>query len=442
VLHCHNEECPVYQNPSLICYLETGSEAISPQWRDTCIFLNKYDTCMSCPVYELRSGDELSEMRNVVNTMMRLWANFLSRVGHLMAYVLRSQEQSGNVPSLDEISSRLEQMAKLTFFSHDLQGVLNKDEVFKQFSFMAEDNLGLNRFVLYEVDQDTDRMMMSVDKVPDQPLCKQMVLMSTEVCRAKRLAEDVYSFYNPVLCPHFNCDHSQDVRCCMPIVTGGQVGAVFSFLYPKREWENLRRQLPIVRKYLDETAPVLSSLRLLAMSKEQALRDPLTQCNNRRFLDEFITKYEPLSEREGKRTGFLMADVDYFKRVNDEHGHEAGDAVLQQVAAIIQTSIRRSDLLIRYGGEEFLVLLQNIQNGHSMEVADKIRTAIEQHDFELPDGEKIHKTISVGVAEYPEDAGALYKTIKFADVALYAAKHAGRNKIMRFTEDMWQEEDY
>lgn len=443
VMHCHNEECPVFEDPARICYLETGSEAISPVWRDTCIFLNKYESCTNCPVYKLRRGDELAEMRNVVNTMMRLWSTFLSRTGHLLAYVLRSQESAGQLPSLDEVSNRLEQMAKLTFFSHDIQGTLDKDEVYQQLAFVFKTYFEVQNYVLFEVDNESDRIVIALDSHPTEALCKRNVLLSTEVCRAHRVAEDVISFYNPVLCPYFNCDLDQNVRCCMPIVMSGHVGAVFSFTLPKNKWEQIRAErMPIMRKYLDEAAPVLSSLRLLKLSKEQALRDPLTHCHNRRFLDEFISKYEPLSEREGRRTGFVMADVDYFKQVNDEYGHEAGDAVLLQVVGLIQTSIRRSDLLIRYGGEEFLILLQDVQPGMSEKVAEKIRSTIAQHHFEIPNGIKIQKTISLGVAEYPEDGNTLYKAIKFSDVALYAAKNSGRNKIIRFLPEMWADESY
>ncbi len=442
ILHCHNEECPVYQNPSLVCYLETGTEAVSPRWRDTCIYLNKYEKCSNCPVYSMRKGDEVTEMRNVVNTMMRLWGNFLNRVGHLLAYVLRNQERAGQVPSLDDISDRLEQMAKLTFFSHDLQGVVDKEEVFQQLSHIFEKRFGLSRFVLFEVDHDNHRTLIALDNVPDLPLCKNTVLISPDACRAKRVAEEVSSFYNPKLCLHFHADLDKDVRCCLPIVMGGQVGAVFSFLTPKRDWEKVRAQIPVIRKYLDESAPVLNSLRLLGITREQSLRDPLTLCNNRRFLDEFIAKYEPLAERENKRTGFLMVDMDYFKQVNDKHGHQAGDAVLQQIAQILLSSIRKSDLLIRYGGEEFLILLQNIQNGPSEQIAEKIRAAVEQHKFILPEGVTINKTVSIGVSEHPADANAFYKAIKFADVALYEAKRRGRNKVVRFTPELWTGEDY
>lgn len=442
VMHCHNEECPVYQNPSLVCYLETGSEAISPRWRDTCIFLNKYDSCKACPVYAMRRGDELTEMRNVVNTMMRLWSNFLGRVGHLMAYVLRSQEHTGRMPSLDEISDRLEEMAKLTFFSRDLQGVLDKEEVHAQLGHVFADHFNLRRLMLYEVRADDGTVEVVLDTMPDQPLCREAVLRNVEACRACRTAEDVVSFYNPVLCPHFNCDQDKDVRCCLPMVMGGKVGGVATFLAPRREWEGLRKQLPILRKYLDEAAPVLSSLRLLMLSKEQALHDPLTRCHNRRFLDEFITTFEPLADRENRTTGLLMCDIDYFKQVNDEYGHEAGDAVLKQLVTIIQGTIRKTDLLVRYGGEEFLALLQNVEPGTSERVAEKIRATVEQTALRLPGGTTIRKTVSVGVAEFPQDAPGMYKAIKFADVALYEAKRSGRNKVMRFTPGMWTEQEY
>ncbi len=437
VLNCHNDDCPVYKDPSRICYLETGSEAISPKWRNTCLYLNRYEVCANCPVYVMRKGDELAEMRNVVNTMLRLWSRFLGRTGHLLAYVLRSQEQSGRLPTLDEVSNRLEEMAKLTFFSHDVQGTLDKDEVYRQLAHVLNTYFRISRFVLFEVDHDSNRIVIALDQAEDT-LCKKQVLLSTEVCRAHRVAEDVHSYYNPVLCPHFSCDHAADVRCCLPVVMGGHVGAILSFLTPRTEWEALRSEkIPILRKYLDEAAPVLSSLRLLCLSKEQALRDPLTHCHNRRFLDEFIAKYEPMSEREGRKSGLLMADLDFFKQVNDEYGHQAGDAVLKQIVVIIQANIRRSDLLIRYGGEEFIILLQNVKEDMSEKVAEKIRSGVEQAKFDLGNGVTIQKTISVGVAEYPTDGNTMYKAIKFSDVALYAAKSQGRNRVVRFKPEMW-----
>ena len=441
VMNCHNEECPVYQDPSLVCYLETGSEAISPLWRNTCIFLNKYEHCENCPVHTMRRGDELSEMRNVVNTMMRHWSSFLSRVGRLLPYLLRSRS-AGDIPSLDDISERIEQMAKLTFFGHDLQGVHDKEEVFQQIRFVFDDHFNLGEFLFLEVEEGGSSMVVASDQAPDRELCRKQVQLDCDLCRAYRMAEDVNSFYNPVLCPYFNLEEDREFRYCMPVVMAGKVGAVFSFVGFRREWERHRRQLPILRKYLDETAPVLSSLGLLRLSKEQALRDPLTRCHNRRFLDEYISKHEPFAKRENHTVGFLMADLDYFKQVNDTYGHEAGDAVLQQMVDLMNNLVRRSDLIIRYGGEEFLVLLLNVAKGAAEEVAEKIRLAVEVHPFELPGGQEIHKTLTIGVSEFPHDGASMYKAMKFADVALYEGKNAGRNRTVRFKPEMWTAEEY
>jgi len=323
-----------------------------------------------------------------------------------------------------------------------IQTLKDKEEVYAQLTHILLQRFGLNRVVIFEMDHDSSSLLVVLDSVPDSPLCKDEVLTNPETCRCKRMAEEVTSFDNPKLCLHFNADLDLDVRCCLPIVMSGQVRAVLSFLAPKSKWEKLRPMVPIIRKYLEVAAPVLNSLRLLDITREQSLRDPLTLCNNRRFLDEFIARYEALAKREAQCTGFLMVDLDFFKQVNDKYGHQAGDAVLRQVGRILQTTVRKSDLLIRYGGEEFLVLLINIQSDTLTTIAEKIREAVELHEFILPDGVLIKKTVSIGTSEYPADADVFYKAIKFADVALYEAKRRGRNQVASFTPELWDKDEY
>lgn len=439
VLHCGNKRCPVYRDPALVCYLETGSEAISPRWRNTCVFLNKYGNCSNCPVYLMRHGDEIMEMRHVVNTMMRLWGRFLNHIGMLLTEVLRTGCTTMNQPSLDQVSEYLEEMARMTKFGHDLQGVYDQEEVFTQLDYIFTNHFGFRNFTILLVNNSDNRMDLVLDHGVKG---HQEVMLNAELCRAKRGAEEVQSAGNPVLCPHFCVDPEKQVRCCIPMVMGGRVGAVFSMVAEREEWDIISHKLPLIRKYLDETAPVLSSLRLLQLTKDQALRDPLTKCHNRRFLDEYLSQYEYLTQRDGRTVGFLMADLDHFKMVNDEHGHQAGDMILKQIVEIIRNSIRRSDLLIRYGGEEFLILLLEIEPNGSEPVAEKIRNAVEAASLSIPSGDKIKKTISIGVAEFPSDVDVLYKAIKFADVALYAAKNGGRNRVLRFKPEMWTDVEY
>lgn len=439
-MECGNRECPVYQDHNLVCYLETGDLALAPKYKNSCVALNRYNSCRNCPVYQESQGDELTEMKHLVNTSMGLWSSFLDTVGKLLQDVFKGKTTS--MVGLDDISSSLEQIAGLTSFGHDLKGVYNKDEVYKQLEYTFSTTFGLENFSLLEVNPSENRMEPVLGRQQIESSHFE-VFLNCDVCRAKRIAEDVSSEHNPHLCPYFGIRSPDEIRCCLPMVMGGRVGAVFTFSTDRSRWKVKKEQMLILKKYLEETAPVLSSLRLLQITKEQALKDPLTHCHNRRFMDQFLVQFEGLNKRKPRNLGFIMADLDHFKMVNDEYGHQAGDEILRQLADILRKNIRQSDLLIRYGGEEFLIiLLETEAEGQSEMVAEKLRNAVESTRLNLPDGGYIAKTISMGVAEFPYDGDQLYKVIKFADIALYQAKEQGRNRVLRFKEEMWQEEEY
>lgn len=441
ILQCDNDDCFVYQNPSKICYLEVGDRAISPKYRGSCIHLNTYKRCKECPVYRLSRGDELMQVRHVVNTLMSFWGGFLDSVGSVLSGMFKTH-YSHHKPNLDDISDYLKQLAGITAYSHDLKGVYSKGEVYSQLKWIFQNRFNLTEFNLLEVNSSENRLDLVIDNANIHESHLE-VFFDCELCRAKRVAEDIDSEHNPELCPYFGVDHSREIRCCMPMVMGGRVGAVFTFVIQKENWEKIKVNLGIIKKYLEETAPTLASLRLLQISKEQALRDPLTQCHNRRFMDEYLGKLEGLHHRNQRKIGFIMADLDHFKMINDEFGHLAGDEILKQLAETLRQNIRNSDLLIRYGGEEFLIILMEIsQDDVALQTAEKLRQAVEDTKLVLPSGGTIKKTISMGVAEFPKDGEQLYKVIKYADVALYQAKEQGRNLALRFIPDMWEGEDY
>ncbi len=438
IIQCTNTDCPVYHDRSLVCYLETGSEAVALNLRNRCNLIQKYESCQSCPVYKIAHTDEIANMSHHVNTMMRSWSIFLNRVGMLLSEVLRNQNQPWNLPSLDQVSEYLEQMAKLTAYTHDLQGVYTREEVYKQLSYVFESHFLLHEYILMEVSPSENYMTIAMQKHTDKHnlIISQDVVLNSDLCRAKRVAEEICSYPNPVLCPYFNCNHDEYIRCCLPMVMSGKVGAIFSFIVLKTEWDIRRKQLVFMRRYLDETAPMLSSLRLLQITREQSLRDPLTQSYNRRFMDAYIAQYEPITKRNDSHVGFLMIDIDYFKQVNDEFGHNSGDSILQQVVKVMFANIRSSDMLIRYGGEEFLILLPDVEPDALLSIGEKIRLAVEGYNFILPNGSKINKTISIGLAIYPNDSETFYKTIKCSDIALYTAKKLGRNRVISFRADI------
>ncbi|HIP52696.1 MAG TPA: GGDEF domain-containing protein [Chromatiales bacterium] len=157
-----------------------------------------------------------------------------------------------------------------------------------------------------------------------------------------------------------------------------------------------------------------------------AFRDPLTGAENRAAMDTALKREIELSRRQGAPMSVILFDIDFFKRINDEFGHSAGDEALRSVVRCTNESIRSSDLLFRYGGEEFLILLSYTGAEGAKLLAERIRKHIEQ-SCPMADG-RIHLTISLGVAELHSDENA-EGLIERADAALYDAKHAGRNQV-------------
>lgn len=164
------------------------------------------------------------------------------------------------------------------------------------------------------------------------------------------------------------------------------------------------------------------------LSDLEAGRDVLTQLYNRRFLPTIMRRALLLSRREENAFGVLMLDVDHFKRVNDTHGHEMGDRVLQSVAALMTSYGRASDFYFRYGGEEFLAVLNEVDSAQAVAVAEKIRARIEAAEITLGEGRTLRVTISIGVAMHSGHPDYRH-LINRADEALYRAKQTGRNRV-------------
>lgn len=166
-----------------------------------------------------------------------------------------------------------------------------------------------------------------------------------------------------------------------------------------------------------------------------AMRDPLTGVFNRSYLVESIDKSLAYARRHNVPVGLLIFDIDFFKRVNDTHGHLAGDAVLQQIARAVRATLRTEDVLARYGGEEFCVLCPGTHSQGALLLAERVRRIVEGQRVTLSDGTKIGVTVSIGVATFPE-VRSITSTefLAAADSALFQAKEAGRNRVVSANE--------
>ncbi len=167
---------------------------------------------------------------------------------------------------------------------------------------------------------------------------------------------------------------------------------------------------------------------LQARLQEQAMRDPLTGLFNRRQLDADLGPAIERSAQAGGALSVVMIDIDHFKRINDTHGHPAGDAVLQALAQLLQRHARPGDMACRHGGEEFVLLLDGTPAAAARERAEALRRAFETLVVEV-DGAALSATLSCGVASFPEHARHPQRLMASADQALYAAKTQGRNRV-------------
>jgi len=268
-------------------------------------------------------------------------------------------------------------------------------------------------------------------------------IFNADKCRAKRTGKIVTDLEIPNICKSFTYLNKKH-HYCIPMISGNKILAIIQLILPFSEEVNLRefkKKLTLAQVYIENAAPVIDSKRYQEALKEQTFRDPLTKLYNRRFFESIIDNLTAQILRRGTVLGVLMADLDYFKSINDKYGHDVGDLVLKQTATILSKSVRKSDLVVRFGGEEFLILLVDIRPGEAEKIAEKLRARIEAHQFKI-NGEFIRKTISIGVAEFPVDGKAIWEVIKYADVALYKAKELGRNKVVRFKPEFWTEEEY
>jgi diguanylate cyclase (GGDEF)-like protein len=167
--------------------------------------------------------------------------------------------------------------------------------------------------------------------------------------------------------------------------------------------------------------------------RQQANFDHLTGMCNRRYFMDLAERELERARRYQKPLAILGVDIDYFKRINDNYGHKAGDIALQKFAVTCHEVVRQTDLVGRMGGEEFAILLPETDLGRAREIAERLRKRVEESELSLPDGETVlHFTVSIGLTLLPAagEKTELDALLHKADMALYQAKNAGRNRVL------------
>jgi diguanylate cyclase (GGDEF)-like protein len=391
---------------------------------------------------EQRTQDEIGQIATDMNRLLTFLDDGLNRIG---SHVARLTEHTP-APGENLLTATIEMVEGLTKAAHFKQAIEedeSKAEIYQRLSRTLRDEFDQNEFSLYEVSRNKKQIktiMIDGEVMDACRWCDPEILVRPEACRVRRTGHLVDGVSNPEICYSFRPPAELGPRrhICFPIIQSGSVGSVVQLLATPDKQHDLLAKVPFINVYLRETAPVLETKRLMESLRDSTLLDPMTGLHNRRFLEEYVETLVAGVQRKKTQVAILMLDLDYFKMVNDTYGHDAGDAVLKALSTVLKQSVRASDLVIRYGGEEFLIILVDSAAEMADRVAENIRVAVEALKVQVA-GIVIQKTISIGISDFPTDSETFWQAVKFADVALYQAKDQGRNRVIRFNQVMWSD---
>ena len=364
------------------------------------------------------SGDA----KNVVNQMNSLFAKMQQTFGDIK-YNLATFIPQGSVSSSDplhEAKTIINELSDIYKFKKTIELDGSKDEVYSRIVDILQLKYHVGHFAFFEVNNLTAERKL-IYTTEDKPICFEKTNKNALNCRAFRSNSVTISTEFPNLCKA--CLATDINYVCIPFNINHDISLTVSMTSDKvEEVELMKRNINSIKHYLEAAKPVIESQILMEKLKDTSLRDGMTGLYNRRFLDEFIDKIMSQASRSKDTYSVLMLDVDFFKMVNDTYGHDIGDKVIVALAKVLKNSIRESDLAIRYGGEEFLIMLHNANDEGTKAIAKKIHSEFAKLSFDVGTAEPLKKTISIGIAKFPSDGDTIWKCI-ITPIRLYTKQN-------------------
>ncbi|MDC9822528.1 GGDEF domain-containing protein [Devosia sp. ZB163] len=374
----------------------------------------------------LAMHDDRIKVGTLMVLLMQLAAGLLAILGLLYAFrssVSEADKRAAAVASADR--SRV-QVARLFEMADVLQSASDHADANAVLKATAADLVPGFSGALYVFNNSRDRLVLS-----------------TTWGRAEN--DGLPETINPTSCwglkrgkPHLNHGDGSKLCCAhhvgtettleIPMIARGEiVGLLQLFASGVSALDRLDHVTGLGSALADGMSLALANMALREKLRNQALRDPLTGLYNRRYMEDCLQRFVRLAERENREVSLIMVDLDHFKRLNDEHGHAFGDQVLRDTALTITGSLRETDIVCRFGGEELVVILPDCPLERAADKAEVLRLRIE----ELGNTHGAEISASFGVASLPHTSQSVTDLLSAADAALYKAKQGGRNQVAK-----------
>ena len=379
---------------------------------------------------ENAQGKEAKDVSLWINGLLEKLEITLEAIDSKISIFLSDNQKVTNKDHLINVKNTVERLSDVYKFRKTIEYDESIEEVYNRLAQVLKIKLQLDTFHFFEAN--TNNGTITNVYSSDGILCD---ILETG-CRADRTNTIIDSTQFQNICA--SCKSCQDVNYfCIPYSISNEYDLVIS-IYAKTNVQSIKvkEMIPYIQDYVDAAKTVIVSKKLMAILEKNAQTDTLTGLYNRKYLEDASSKIISQARRSGISFGVLLVDIDFFKMVNDTYGHDVGDSAIKIVAQTLLENIRESDIAIRFGGEEFLVLLYNCNDKAIMDVAEKIRSNFAKKDIPTGGSTVLNKTMSIGACMYPNDSIDLDECVKYADLALYEAKNTGRNKVVRFKRSL------
>jgi diguanylate cyclase (GGDEF)-like protein/PAS domain S-box-containing protein len=327
---------------------------------------------------------------------------------------------------LNELQRRNHGTALLNKMGRLLQACQSSEEVYKTLSDLAGEMFPDLAGALYLLNP--QRTLVNVTATwGKQPAAKQVFF--PDECwalrhgRTRPLGETQAGSH----CIHLD-EPLPGVSLCLPLQAQGEIlGILHLQSEQEKGLDEAKQQLAYI--VVEHLGLALSNIRLREALREQSIRDPLTGLYNRRYMEEALRQQMSRVTRQLHPLGIVMIDIDHFKRYNDTHGHAGGDELLRALGQFLQQKVRKEDIVCRYGGEEFLLIMPDASLETARQRAEDLRQEIRK--LRMQDSQIVETiTLSIGIAIYPQHGRTIEHVLRSADEALYRAKRDGRDRVI------------
>jgi len=371
---------------------------------------------------------EAKEVAHWINEHMMKLQNILSDIEKKINIFLTAHKSQNELDPMVEVQNTVTRLADIYRFRKTIEHDEHIDEVYKRFAHVLVDKFDIHDFNFLEAD--TTNKTTEIVYVNNKILCNPVL----KGCRADRTNTLVDSCQFKNVCE--NNPRSDKYYICVPYSISNDLDFIVSIVTDtKEEHSRVRALLPFINDYVGSSKPEIVSKKLMQILEKSAQTDALTNLYNRKYLEKYIDGKLYNGEYKNLPCGLMMVDIDFFKLINDNYGHDIGDIAIKTIANTLMDVVDDTDIIIRFGGEEFIVVLNNCTEEKLASKAEEIRIAFSQQKIQAQ-SESFSKTVSIGTSLFPNQDKSFWKYVKQTDIALYQAKHNGRNQVIRYEEGM------